>query len=81
MKTQDIKSPQDLTDYIEGIFNDFESGLSSKQESSKLVVDLILKCAKAEKEGKRITEIDDNYFLKVDFLKKSKTVTVGKSPL
>ena len=37
-----IESEEDISDAILGIFNDFESGLSTKEESMKEVYEIII---------------------------------------
>lgn len=48
MKLEDIKSDEDILNYIEGCFNDFEAGVSTKAESMNLVLDLLLHCVNAK---------------------------------
>ena len=35
MKAEDIKTLNDATDFVEGVINDFEHGISSKAETLK----------------------------------------------
>ena len=57
MKTKNINSPNDLLTYIEGIINDFESGITDKDKTIDLIGDLIIKIGKASKKNKKLNEI------------------------
>lgn len=57
MTTKDIKSPEDLKIYIDGIIHDFELGLTHREDTIDLIEDLILKIGKASKEGKKLFEM------------------------
>lgn len=61
MKLKNIKTVKDLENYIEGILNDFEAGVSDKEETSSLIADLIIHVQKAVKEEKSLRDIIDYY--------------------
>ena len=42
MKASEVKSPQALLIFIEGILNDFETGVSSKEETMNNILDIII---------------------------------------
>jgi hypothetical protein len=41
MKVEEIKTAEDILRFIEGCMNDFESGVSSKEETMCLLADLV----------------------------------------
>lgn len=42
IKIEDIQSAEDLAAYIDSILNDFEAGITDKEEAAKLFRDLII---------------------------------------
>jgi len=42
MKATEVKSEQDILNFLEGCLNDFETGLSSKNETMQNLVELIV---------------------------------------
>ena len=62
MKLKDINTVIDLDNYIEGILNDFEGGISDKEETNSLIADLIIYTNKLALKGKVLIEyVDDGY--------------------
>lgn len=57
MDLKDINNVTDLENYIEGILNDFESGISDKEKTSSLIAELIIHIQKAVKEGKLLRDV------------------------
>ena len=57
MKLKDISTVKDLENYIEGILNDFESGISDKEEASSLIADLIINVENVIEKGVLLREI------------------------
>jgi hypothetical protein len=43
MKAQDINSTEDFLIYIEGCLNDFESAVSTKEETMNLFLDMVIR--------------------------------------
>jgi len=41
MKATEVKSEQDILNFIEGTLNDFESGLSDKHEAIENIIELL----------------------------------------
>jgi len=50
MKLTDIQSTDDVVNFIEGCLNDFESNLSSKNETIGNIAELIAYCVAKSKE-------------------------------
>lgn len=54
MKAKDIKSVDDVSNYIEGCLNDFDEGISTKIETNKYLHELVVRVveiAQANKPG------------------------------
>ena len=43
MKSEDINTAEDCLIYIEGCLNDFESGISTKEETMNLFLDMVIR--------------------------------------
>lgn len=59
MKAKNIKSIDDVSNYIEGCLNDFEEGLSDKDETSKNFHDLVTKIIDMAKSSTPTRQISD----------------------
>ena len=53
MKTTDCNTPEQIAQFIEGALNDFESAVSTKQETFRLMVDLVVHVATVSNEAVR----------------------------
>jgi hypothetical protein len=53
---KDIQTPEQLTNYIDGCLNDFETGISTKEETSYFMHKLISTIARACAEKTTIAE-------------------------
>ena len=56
LKLSDIKSEEMVLQYVESLMNDFEAGLSTKEETEGLIIDLIIYVVKLDRENLRQKE-------------------------
>ena len=56
LKLSDIKSEKIVLQYVEGILNDMEAGLSTKEETEGLIIDLIVHVVKLDRKNLRQKE-------------------------
>lgn len=63
MKLKDIQTGKDLENYIESILNDFEGGISTKEETSGLIADLLVYVTEAVVKRKSLNEVINNDIL------------------
>lgn len=52
MNVTDVKTPDDIERYVEGCLNDFEGGLSTKDETVVAICELVVHVYVSAKKGK-----------------------------
>ncbi|MCE7997055.1 MAG: hypothetical protein HEP71_34165 [Roseivirga sp.] len=61
MKTKDIRNADELRQYIEGVVNDFELGVSNNEETCALIADLVNKACLSIKHGIHIANVTGEF--------------------